>query len=129
MTTREQRERWGRSARWLAELGLASDEAAPVEVIEEVANGALALLHEVDVLERRLAWLSRAVSEQWPTLATDLTFARLGDGVVSTSMTHWEEDRPPEVGERILVSDGGPLMEAVVTAVEGDVLRLRVTDD
>ena len=54
MTSVEQRAQWRQRAEWLAELGLAAGEPAPVEVIEEVANAALTLLDEVDRLEAQL---------------------------------------------------------------------------
>ena len=126
MSSPGQRARWERKARWLAELGLAEGESAAVEVIEDVASAALSLLDEVGRLEARLAWLSRAVAEGWPTVATDLTFVRVNGGVVSTTLAHWDGERLPLVGDRVVVGDGGPLMNAVVTAVEDDALRLQV---
>lgn len=128
VTSAAQRAKWERQARWLAELGLAEGEPAPVDVVEEVANATLSMLAEVERLSERVALLSQAVSEHRPRVATDLTFVRLSaGGAVSTTMPHWDGDHAPVVGERVLVSDGGPFMEAAVTAVEGDILQLQVT--
>lgn len=42
-------------ATWLSQLGLSSDDPPPVEVIEDVAHGALSLLDQVEKLELELA--------------------------------------------------------------------------
>ena len=51
MTSVEQRAQWRQRAEWLAELGLAAGEPAPVEVIEEVANAAQTLPKATAALE------------------------------------------------------------------------------
>ncbi|WP_416957822.1 hypothetical protein ACNKF0_09515 [Nocardioides sp. T5] len=59
-STTAQRELWRRRAVWLSQLGLAPGEAAPVEVLEEVADAVLLLLAEVQRLE-----LERAEARAW----------------------------------------------------------------
>ena len=41
-----------------------------------------------------------------PTLAADLTFARARHGRVYSTLSDWEEDLDPVVGESVLVADG-----------------------
>jgi hypothetical protein len=55
VSSRDERERWEQRAAWLAQLGLAEGEPAPVEHVEDVANATLALLAEVGRLEREVA--------------------------------------------------------------------------
>jgi hypothetical protein len=64
----EQRRRWRQRALWLSQLGLAPDDAVPVEAVEEVAGAALALLDELEQLETTLR-LERAAAprnRRWP---------------------------------------------------------------
>lgn len=60
MSTSEQRARWRRQASWLTQLGLDDDEGVPVDVVEDLAKAALALLDEVEQLE-----LDRAEARAW----------------------------------------------------------------
>jgi hypothetical protein len=55
MSTPQQRALWRRQAAWLAQLSLTPDDPTPVDVLEEVANAVLALLDDVDRLERDAA--------------------------------------------------------------------------
>jgi hypothetical protein len=59
-STSEQREQWRQRATWLSQLGLSTEESAPVEAVEEVADAVLALLGEVQRLE-----LERAEARAW----------------------------------------------------------------
>ncbi|WP_416956736.1 hypothetical protein ACNKF0_06425 [Nocardioides sp. T5] len=54
MSTPEQRAHWRRRATWLTQLGLASDEPAPAETVEEVGHALLDLLSEIERLEAQL---------------------------------------------------------------------------
>lgn len=88
MSTPEQRAHWRRRATWLTQLGLAPDEPAPAEIVEEVGHAALDLLDEIDRLEDELresrrigVWLYDHLSpgvrillgdvSEWPWLVTD----------------------------------------------------------
>lgn len=50
----EQRRRWRRRAMWLNQLGLAPEDDVPVGAVEEVADAVVALLDEIEQLERML---------------------------------------------------------------------------
>ena len=54
MSTPEQRAHWRRRATWLTQLGLAPDEPAPAETVEEVGHALLHLLSEIQRLEAQL---------------------------------------------------------------------------
>ena len=88
VSTPEQRAQWRRRATWLTQLGLAPDEPAPAEIVEEVGHAALDLLDEIDRLEDELresrrigVWLYDHLSpgvrillgdvSEWPWLVTD----------------------------------------------------------
>lgn len=78
--TKSQKQRhthWRTRAAWVAQLGLSEGEAAPVEIIEEVANATLSLLDEValataenDRLRRQLRDRLTADSGFGPAAAT-----------------------------------------------------------
>lgn len=59
-STRAQRDHWRRRATWLTQLGLAREDPAPVDAVEDVSNAVLALLEEVRHLE-----LERAEARAW----------------------------------------------------------------
>lgn len=55
------------------------------------------------------------------TLAADLTFARARHGRVYSSLSDWDEDRDPVVGESVLVADGeGKPFEAKIERIDDD---------
>ena len=54
VSTPEQRAHWRRRANWLTQLGLAPDEPAPAEIVEEVGHAVLHLLDEIERLEDEL---------------------------------------------------------------------------
>lgn len=55
------------------------------------------------------------------TLAADLTFARARHGRVYSSLSDWDEDRDPVVGENVLVADGeGKPFEAKIDRIDDD---------
>ena len=56
-----------------------------------------------------------------PTLAADLTFARARHGRVYSTMSDWDEDQDPVVGESVLVADGeGRAFEAKIQRIDAD---------
>ena len=56
-----------------------------------------------------------------PTLAADLTFARARHGRVYSTMSDWDEDQDPVVGESVLVADGeGRAFEAKINRIDAD---------
>jgi hypothetical protein len=56
-----------------------------------------------------------------PTLAADLTFARARHGRVYSTMSDWDEDQDPMVGESVLVADGeGRAFEAKIDRIDAD---------
>ena len=56
-----------------------------------------------------------------PHVVADLTFTPVRDGRATVPPGCWEEDRPPVIGEQVLVADGGAgPYEATITAVEPD---------
>ena len=56
-----------------------------------------------------------------PTLAADLTFARARHGRVYSTMSDWDEDQDPVVGETVLVADGeGRAFEAKINRIDAD---------
>ena len=56
-----------------------------------------------------------------PTLAADLTFARARHGRVYSTMSDWDEDQDPVVGESVLVADGeGRAFEAKIDRIDAD---------
>jgi len=59
-STAAQRARWWQRATWLTQLGLASEDPAPVDAVEEVADAVLVLLQDVRRLE-----LERAEPRAW----------------------------------------------------------------
>ena len=57
-----------------------------------------------------------------PILAADLTFTRVNEGRAYSGLVDWdEEDREPQVGEHVVVGDGGsgPL-EVVIEEIRAD---------
>jgi len=55
------------------------------------------------------------------TLAADLTFARARHGRAYSSLSDWDEDRDPVVGESVLVADGeGKPFEAKIDRIDDD---------
>lgn len=57
-----------------------------------------------------------------PLLAADLTFIRVNGGRAYSGLVDWdEEDRGPQVGEHVMVADGGdgPL-EAAIEEIRSD---------
>lgn len=57
-----------------------------------------------------------------PLLAADLTFVRVNGGRAYSGLVDWdEEDSEPQVGEHVMVADGGdgPL-EAVIEEIRPD---------
>lgn len=88
MSTPEQRTHWRRRATWLTRLGLAPDEPAPTETVEEVGHAVVNLLGEIERLEDELretrrigVWLYDHLSpgarillgdvSEWPWLVND----------------------------------------------------------
>lgn len=65
---------------------------------------------------------------EFPTLAADLTFARVRHGLVYSALSDWDEDRDPVLGETVLVADGeGRPFEAKLERLDPDgtiVLRI-----
>ena len=56
-----------------------------------------------------------------PHVVADLTFTPVRDGRAIVPPGCWEEDRPPVIGEQVLVADSGAgPYEATITAVEPD---------
>ena len=56
-----------------------------------------------------------------PHVVADLTFTPVRDGRATVPPGCWEEDRPPVVGEQVLVADSGAgPYEATITTVEPD---------
>jgi len=56
-----------------------------------------------------------------PLVVADLTFAPVRRGRATVPPGCWEEDRPPVVGDRVVVTDGGAgRYEATITRVEDD---------
>jgi hypothetical protein len=56
-----------------------------------------------------------------PHVVADLTFTPVRDGRATVPPGCWEQDRPPVIGEQVLVADGGAgPYEATITAVEPD---------
>jgi hypothetical protein len=56
-----------------------------------------------------------------PHVVADLTFAPVRGGRATVPPGCWEEDRPPRIGEEVLVADSGSgPFEATITAVEAD---------
>jgi hypothetical protein len=54
MSSPEQRAQWRRRAIWLTQLGLAPDDPAPADIVEEISHAALHLLSEIERLEDEL---------------------------------------------------------------------------
>ena len=55
------------------------------------------------------------------TLAADLTFARARHGRVYSTMSDWDEDQDPVLGESVLVADGeGRAFEAKINRIDAD---------
>ncbi|PUA82065.1 hypothetical protein C7S10_08575 [Nocardioides currus] len=88
MSTPDQRAQWRRRATWLTQLGLAPDDPAPAEIVEDVTHAALQLLNEIERLEDELresrsigVWLYDHLSpgarillgdvSEWPWLVSD----------------------------------------------------------
>lgn len=56
-----------------------------------------------------------------PHVVADLTFTPVRAGRATVPPGCWEEDRPPVLGERVLVADGGAgPFEATITEIEHD---------
>ncbi len=88
MSTPHERGRWRRRASWLTQLGLAPDDPAPAEAVEEVSHAVLDLLNEIERLEDELresrrigVWLYDHLTpgarillgdvSEWPWLVSD----------------------------------------------------------
>jgi len=57
----------------------------------------------------------------WPHVVADLTFTPVRAGRATVPPGCWEEDRPPLVGEQVLVADSGTgPFEATITSVGDD---------
>lgn len=61
------------------------------------------------------------VGDMLPQVVADLTFTPVRGGRATVPPGCWEEDRPPVVGEQVLVSDSGAgPFEATITGIEAD---------
>ncbi len=56
-----------------------------------------------------------------PQVVADLTFTPVRGGRATVPPGCWEEDRPPVIGEQVLVADSGAgPFEATITSIETD---------
>lgn len=64
-----------------------------------------------------------ALATGLPLLAASLTWVKVNGGHTTASMSDWEEDRAPHIGETVLVSDGGPFLRAKIQDIlpDGDI--------
>lgn len=55
-----------------------------------------------------------------PILAADVMWIKVNGGHAHSSLSDWEEDRDPVIGETVLISDGGPFVPAKIEAILPD---------
>lgn len=54
-----------------------------------------------------------------PVVIADLTWVRV-QGRSYGNLVNWDEDEPPQAGQRVTAADGSQNLEAVVTEVRAD---------
>ena len=79
----------------------------------------------------RQAWRVLDEPTPFPLLAADLTFVKVNGGRTFAHVCNWDEDTPPQVGQRVVAADGSSRqMPATITALRADgTIELSVIGD